>query len=112
MCDEENISWSAYGAACLKNIIWSPSVLARRQEAEVAALNTKEKIFLSAVGDLRNLWHISKEGAFEPMYPDVPSWRECSNSTRQEVHYYGGEWGWMSNEERSQARRDWPRTAP
>lgn len=39
-------------------------------------------------------------------------WRETADGTREEVVFYGGEWGWMSRNEVLDARQTHPRTAP
>ena len=110
--DDNESSWKVYAAACRNNI--TTEFIERLKEEdrlEVESANRDYKVFTAPVGGDQILW----EWKYNMLFPASSldrGWRENPDGTREEVVYYGGEWGWLSLSERFDARQKHPRTAP
>lgn len=104
--------WTAYAVMCIKNI--TPRFIRSIKNAEQRAMeaaNRNNKIFTAPIGSEQILWKCDR-GVLVPASAHERGWRENLDGTREAVFYYGGEWGWMSVDERYEAMREYPRTAP
>lgn len=70
-----------------------------------ASREAPERIYAAPRGRAQVRWKKERPLA-------TTGWRARADGTREEIHFYGGEWGWLSDSELSEARQKWPRTAP
>lgn len=102
----------AYAIACRDNITVEFIERLKKAESRTAeAANSGDRIFTAPIGGEQIFWGW-KHGALFPVSLQDIGWREGSDGTREEVVYYGGEWGWMSLTECHDARQKYPHTAP